>query len=83
MPYKNPECKRKWEQEHRDRRNTNRRNQRSVNQLSEKPRTIRPNLISAEKPTNHWKTIGGIALGVGLAALTVFLGLSGLGDLES
>jgi hypothetical protein len=83
MPYKNPECKRKWENEHRDRRNLNRRNQRLAKQLSEKPGTIPASLIAAKDPTNYWKTIGGIALGVGLAALTVFLGLSGLGDLES
>ena len=33
--------------------------------------------------TNYWKTIGGIAVGVSLVALATFLGLSGLGDLES
>jgi hypothetical protein len=82
MPYKNPECKSKWESEHRDRRNTNRRKQRSANQLDKKSDTIRPNPPTAEDPTSYWKTIGGIAVGVGLVALTVFLGLSGLGDLD-
>lgn len=83
MPYKNPECKRKWEQDNRDRRNANRRSQRSGKQLNEKLGTIRPSLVAAEEPTNYSKTIGGIALGVGLLALATFLGLSGLGDLES
>jgi len=83
MPFKNPECKRKWEKEHRDHRNTNRRNQRSAKKVFQRPNTIRPNVVAAVEPTNYWKTVGGIALGVGLAALTVFLGLSGMGDLES
>ena len=82
MPYKNPESKRKWEQQNRERRNANRRVQRAEKALV-KADTIRPNLSTSKEETSHWKTIGGIALGVGLVALTVFLGLSGLGDLES
>lgn len=83
MPYKNPECKRQWEQQNRERRNANRRSQRAANKQCDRPRTILPNRNEPEEPASHWRTIGGIALGVGLVALTVFLGLSGLGDLES
>jgi hypothetical protein len=74
MPYKDPERKRQWEQEHREERNARRRKQ---------PLTVPYPVydpLSLRKPTAGWKLvagIGGLALAVGMALLAVWRGASG------
>ena len=75
MPYKNPEDKRRWEREHREQRNALRR-QRSANSQS---RIIIPPQESAnttEKPKQFWKTVLGLAVGVGLFFVGAGLGIN-------
>jgi len=71
MPYKDPERKRQWEQEHREERNARRRKQ---------PLTIPypvHDLLPLREPTAGWKVvagIGGLALAVGMALLSAWRG---------
>jgi len=70
MPYKDPERKRQWEQEHCDQRNARRRAQRIAMRL-QKPRVQKtePDSISDQKPQSIWTVvakIAGFALAVGI-----------------
>jgi len=73
MPYKNPERKRQWEQEHREERNARRRKQ---------PLTIRSPVhdpLSLRESTAGWTVvagIGGLALALGMALLAAWRGES-------
>jgi hypothetical protein len=73
MPYKDPERKRQWEQEHRAERNARRRKQ---------PLTIPYRVhdpLSLREPTTGWKVaagIGGLALAFGMGLLAVWRGMS-------
>lgn len=90
MPYKNPEHKRQWEQEHREERNAKRRVERlapgsghatrasSTNKIAA-PRTFRkPTSDPApdQKTNSGWKEILGWAVGLGVVLLAAFAGLS-------
>ena len=91
MPYKNPERKRQWEQEHRGQRNARRRMQR-LNARSGQPSASRAtfdiaaalrgarkpaaNPVSGQKPQPAWKALLGLAVGIGVVLLTMFAGAS-------
>jgi hypothetical protein len=75
MPYKNPEDKQRWEQEHREQRNARRRTQR----ITPGPT---PDPISTQDPTDAWKVaagIGAFALAVGIVLLAGWVRLSAVG----
>jgi len=91
MPYKDPERKRQWEQQHREQRNARREIQRQAarsghasvsNATSDivaalrTHRTPPPDPASGQKPQSTWKTILGWAVGIGVVLLAVFASVS-------
>jgi hypothetical protein len=72
MPYQNPERKRHWEREHREKRNAMRRmqrlNTRSECQSIPKPA---PDPVSNQNPQNTWKTMLGWAIGIGVVLFAI------------
>jgi ferric-dicitrate binding protein FerR (iron transport regulator) len=69
MPYKNPEDKRKWEQEHREQRNARRRQRPSANRAT-------PDPVSAKQKASGWEILASIAVAIGLILLAAFAGAS-------
>jgi hypothetical protein len=68
MPYKSPERKRQWEQEHREQRDAQRKKRRlDVKGVPVIPQ--RPTPIVANETKSCWKMILGLALGFGLLVL--------------
>jgi ferric-dicitrate binding protein FerR (iron transport regulator) len=91
MPYKNPEHKRQWEQEHREQRNAKRRTQRldagsgqttmpkPANPIAAALDSVRkpaPDPASNQKPQGRWKALLGLAIGIGAVLLAAFAGAS-------
>lgn len=74
MPYKDPECKKQWEREHREQRNADRRKQRLIEQPT--PDFPGPALDPvADIPANNgWKMILGMAVTFGVVLLA-FVGV--------
>jgi ferric-dicitrate binding protein FerR (iron transport regulator) len=73
MPYRDPEHKRQWEQEHREERNARRRKQPLTVQL----RVHDP--LSLRETTAGWTVaaaIGGVMLAVGMVLLAAWRGVS-------
>jgi len=70
MPYKNPEDKRRWEQEHREERNARRR-LRPSNMQSPPGPAVTPDPLPASEKSSGWKILAGIAVGIGVAVLGV------------
>jgi hypothetical protein len=72
MPYKDPENKRVWEQEHRKQRNARRRQRRSeVRTEPAFPKRV-PDPVPAKQSASGWKVVSAIGvfvLAVGLALL--------------
>jgi len=73
MPYKNPEDKRRWEQEHREERNARRRLRYPDTQSMPAP-TASPDPAPATEKSSGWKILASIAVGVGIALLGVMAG---------
>jgi hypothetical protein len=87
MPYKDPERKRQWEQEHREERNARRILQRAPGRSGQpsvpKPapdsiavivarlKKRAPDPASDQKPKSTWKAILGWAVGIGVVLLAV------------
>ena len=75
MPYKNPERKRQWEREHREKRNAMRRmqrlNARSGHQNVSNPA---PDPVLDQRPKGTWSTILGLAVGIGIVLLAAIAG---------
>jgi len=75
MPYKNPEDKRRWEREHRERRNA----QRRMRQLGGKAGPIAPcpvpDPVSDQRRKGGWKEIIGVAIGFGVVLLAALGGV--------
>jgi hypothetical protein len=73
MPYKNPEDKKRWEREHRQQRNERRKQWRLNGRTNSSSREQRADstALSDNHGNNSWKTILGLALGVGLLFLRV------------
>jgi hypothetical protein len=93
MPYKDPERKRQWEQEHREQRNARRRVQRldlgsgqaSVPKTSDVAFALRtqvrertPDPASDQEPQGTWVALLGLAVAIGVVLLAVFAGVSPL-----
>jgi len=76
MPYKNPEDERRFEREHRERRNAQRkiRQRLDLEHMCLYPRPLADAISGAEPTKNWWTTVLGIAFGVGL----LFLGEAGI-----
>ncbi len=93
MPYKDPERKRQWEQEHREQRNAMRRMQRldagsgqpSVPKatsniaaaLRTQVRERAPDPASDQESQGTWIALLGLAVAIGIVLLAVFAGVSG------
>jgi ferric-dicitrate binding protein FerR (iron transport regulator) len=76
MPYKDAARKRQWEKEHREKRNAIRRIQR-LTARSGQPNIPRPapDPASKEQPTNGWKVLLGLAVGIGVVLLGAMAGI--------
>jgi hypothetical protein len=72
MPYKNPEDKRRWEQEHREQRNAQRRQRYSE---SWPVLTAMPDPPPKET-TNTWKMLASVVVVIGGVLLSVIAGAS-------
>jgi len=83
MPYKDPECKRKWERDHRGERNAKRRRQYLAARMKYSVPKPSPDPASDQPLKKPWKTIAGFAVGLGVVLLTTFAGVNLLdtGDL--
>ena len=71
MPYKTPDDKRKWEQEHREQRNARRRQRPSAN-------SAMPDPVPAKQKASGWEILASIAVGIGLILLAGIAGASGI-----
>ena len=94
MPYKDPERKRQWEQEHREQRNARRRVQRQdlgsgqpsvpkatsdiAAALHTQVRERVPDPASDQQSHSMWIALLGLAVAIGVVLLAVFAGLSSL-----
>lgn len=76
MPYKNPEDKRRWEREHREIRNARRRQIRSKRQTNDFVQQTAPDPASQQNSTNGWKMLAALAVGVGIALVGAFAGVT-------
>ncbi len=92
MPYKDPERKRQWEQDHRQQRNARRKVQRLAESSGQPaaPRsapeftaTLRnrlgksaPDPTAQKKPTSGWKVLLGFAVGLGIVFLAGVAGVN-------
>lgn len=74
MPYKNTDDKRRWEQEHREQRNAQRRQRRSGIQC--RTPEIMPDPVPAEEKTGGWKIFARIAVGIGVVLISAIAGAS-------
>jgi ferric-dicitrate binding protein FerR (iron transport regulator) len=76
MPYKNPEHKRQWEREHRQRRNMQRRQRqletRSIPTILKKS----PDPAPVKQPGSGWGALAAVAVGVGIALVGAFAGIN-------
>jgi hypothetical protein len=63
MPYNNQEDKRRWETEHRERRNAQRRAQRSGTMTRPLALSPKPHPVSSQEARNGWKMLLGLAIG--------------------
>jgi hypothetical protein len=80
MPYKNPEDKRRWEQEHREERNARRRKQYLAPRTAPTVQKLVHDPNSGEETRTGWKVVrevGSFALVVGIALLAAWGGASG------
>ena len=70
MPYKNSEDKRRWEQEHREQRNAQRRQRQSEVHNSIVPGAP-PDPFAPREATSVWKIVAGVAVGMGIVMTAV------------
>ena len=70
MPYKNPEDKRRWEQEHREQRNARRRQGQLGIHLPPIP-ALTPDSVPAKETTRGWEPLAAIAAGIAIVLLSV------------
>jgi len=75
MPYKNPEDKRRWEREHREQRNAQRRKRLAAPMKPILPKPA-PDPIAAKEMESGWKTILGLAVGLGVVLLGASAGIA-------
>jgi len=75
MPYKNPEDKKRWEREHREIRNSRRRQSRLERQTNDFVQHTAPDPVSQQNSKNGWKMLEALAVGVGIALIGAFVGV--------
>jgi hypothetical protein len=77
MPYKDPERKRQWEREHRERRNAKRKMQ-HITARSGQPSIAKssPDPVSNQKSQDTWRTILGWAIGIGVVLFAAIAGVN-------
>jgi hypothetical protein len=75
MPYKNPEHKRQWEREHREQRNAQRRQRRFETQRNLVVHQQLPAAVPAKDSASGWKTLLGLAIGMGVILLRAVAGV--------
>lgn len=75
MPYKNPKDKKRWEREHREIRNSRRRQSRLESQTNDFVQPAVPDPISQQNSKNGWKMLAALAFGVGISLVGVFAGV--------
>jgi hypothetical protein len=73
MPYKDPQRKKQWESDNRERRNAQRREQRKETAKNEFPPT-RAHDPTAEQGKSAWKFIAGVLAVLGLPILLALIG---------
>ena len=74
MPYKNPEDKRRWERDHREQRNAQRKKRFGAPMKPIFPKPA-PDPVAAKEMESGWKTILGLAVGLGVVLLTALGGI--------
>jgi hypothetical protein len=67
MPYNNPEDKKRWEREHREIRNSRRRQSRLESQSNDFVRRAAPDPVSQQNSNDGWEMLAVLAVGVGIA----------------
>ena len=76
MPYKDPERKRQWEREHRQQRNTQRRQR----PLEPETAPVMPkpvhDPVSVQHSGNGWTIVAAMAIGVGIALFGALTGVN-------
>jgi hypothetical protein len=72
MPYKNPEDKKRWEREHREIRNSRRRQSRFESQIKDAVQRAAPDTVSQQDSKNGWKMVVALAVGVGIVLMGAF-----------
>ena len=75
MPYKDPERKRQWEREHRERRNSQRRKQHLAARAKRGFLNPAPDPISIQQTKRGWNAIIGLAIGLGFILLAALTGM--------
>ena len=75
MPYKNPEDKKRWERDHREIRNSRRRQSRFEIQTNAFVQQTPPDPVSQQNSKNGWKMLAALVVGVGIALLGAFAGV--------
>ena len=75
MPYKNPEDKRRWEREHRQQRNAQRRHRLGAVTRPVAPDS-EPDAASNQQPKGGWSAVIGLAVGIGIGFLAALAGVS-------
>jgi hypothetical protein len=75
MPYKNPEDKKQWEREHREIRNARRRQSRVGRPTNHFVQQTAPDPVPRQDSQNGWKILVAIAVGVGFALISAFVGV--------
>jgi len=74
MPYKNPQDKRQWERENRERRNAQRRQRHFETQNSPVIQERTPDPVKVKDSGSGWKIIAGLAVGVGFLLISALAG---------
>ena len=75
MPYKNPEDKKQWEHEHREIRNSRRRQSRLEGQTNSFVEQTVPDPVSQQESKDGWKMLAALAVGVGIALVGALAGM--------
>jgi len=72
MPYKNPDDKRRWEQEHREQRNARRRQKHS--EIQSPTASPTPDPIPAKEAIKGWKILATVVAGIAMVLLSALAG---------
>lgn len=77
MPYKDPERKRQWEQEHREQRNAQHRKHEDLSvRVARIVQKAKPVPKTTDKPQGGWKVLVGLAVGLGVVLFATMAGVN-------